>query len=184
MTTRFPGFLAPGRAIWPACLAFILIGTLSGCSDALAPDPASTGSPPLQSDLGAFVTTIAPTLRDGDAMLAVTAPGYGRWLFAGDEAPVIVDMVPEVPIQFFWRAVDGGPTLQARVTYRYGWNVADPDDPHDPGWVGPPAANHKMQQTAPRNVTQGAERLTIERWDGDRMLTRAVFELWSMPVAP
>jgi hypothetical protein len=183
MTQRFLTFLAHGRAIWPACLAFVLIGTLAGCGGAVDPVAPEQTPAPIQSDLDEFVAFIDPVLLEGEGSLAVTAPGFGRWLFDGDEEPVIITLMPDEPIQFFWRAVDGV-ALDSRVTYRYGWNVSDPDDPQDPGWFGPPGAGYKMQQTQPRTVWVGTERLTIERWDGGRLMVRAVFDVWSMPVDP
>ncbi len=181
MTHHSSTILARVRAIWPACLAFVLIGTLalplSGCGDAA--DPMA----PAASEVGKARLSRVPVTTDLDAALAVTAPGYGRWLLDAASEPVIVHVLPDQPIQFFWRAVDGV-GLGNRPTFRYGWNVVDPDDPLDPGWMGPPTAGGKSQQTSPRIVWAGSEDLIIERWDGDRLLVRAFIEVWSMPVGP
>jgi len=182
MTQRSQQFPARGRAIWPTCLAFILIGAfflpLTGCGDATNPTAADIPAP---DDYLAYLDPIDEPA--GDALLAVTAPGHGRWLFGADSESAIVNVMPDEPIQFFWRAGDGV-ALNNTVTYRYGWNVTDPDDPQDPGWYGPPTAGYKSQQTQPRTVWEGAVCLTIERWDGPRLLVRATIEVWGQPVLP
>ncbi len=185
MTQRTLQYLARGRAIWPTCLAFVLIGTfslpLSGCGDAADPTAPAVPVVPASED---YLAQLEPVVEpDGDALLGVTAPGYGRWLFSADSEPVIVNVMPDQPIQFYWRAGEGV-ALGNTVTYRYGWNVDDPDDPQDPGWFGPPTTGYKSQQTQPRTVWAGAELLTIERWDAGRLLVRAEIEVWGQPVLP
>lgn len=184
MTQHSLTFLARGRAIWPACLAFVLIGALSlplaGCGGDAGPTaPADLVAPEFEG----YIAQVEPIDPAGDALLAVTAPGYGRWMFGADSATLIVNVMPNDPIQFFWRAGDAA-GLNNVESFRYGWNVNDPDDPRDPGWFSPPTAGYKAQQTQPRLVWSGVERLTIERWDGPRLLVRATIEVWGQPMEP
>ncbi|MEZ4389116.1 MAG: hypothetical protein R3D98_16345 [Candidatus Krumholzibacteriia bacterium] len=178
MTQHSSRLLAPSRAFWPVCLAFVLIGAatlpLAGCSDATSPTA---------PDADKFVAHLEPVVPVTGGALAVTAPGFGRWLLDADSEPVVINVMPDEPIQFFWRAV-GGLGLDGRVTFRYGWNVSDPDDPDDPGWVGPPSVGYKAQQTQPETFWQGVSSLTIERRDRGRLQMRAVVNVESMPVAP
>ena len=168
-----------GRAIWAPRLAFVLMGvvplTLIGCSDTMAPEAAT--------DLEKFGTSQEIPAVTGDSALAVTAPGLGRWLVTGDANMYLVAVDPGQSVQFFWHAV-GGEALSATVSYRYGWNVQDPDDPADQGWFGLPRGGYKAQQTQPRVFWGGSDFLTIERWDGARLQVRAVYEVWVPPVAP
>ena len=168
-----------GRAVWAPRLAFVLMGvvplTLIGCSDTTAPEASA--------DLEKFGTSQEIPAVTGDAALAVTAPGLGRWLVTGDASAYLVPVEPGQSVQFYWHAA-GGETLSATVSYRYGWNVQDPDDPTDPGWYGTPCAGYKAQQTEPRQFWMGTNFLTIERWDGARLQVRAVYEVWVPPVAP
>ncbi len=179
MTQGFLRFQARGRAIWAPCLAFVLLGvvplTLVGCSDATAPEAAG--------DLEKFSTATALPAVTGDAVLAVSAPGFGRWLVTGDTDTYVVPVDPGQSVQFFWKTADAT-ALSPTVKFRYGWNVYHPDDPSDRGWFGVPSSGYKSQQTQPREFWAGSNFLTIERWDGDRLQVRAVFEVWVPPVAP
>ena len=184
MTQHSLQFLAHGRAFWPACLAFVLIGaftlTLAGCGDAA--DPTAPAIPAASAE--GYVAQIDPADGpSGDAVISVTAPGYGRWLLGSDSETLVVNVMPDEPVQFFWRAPDGE-GLDTAVTFRYGWNVDDPDDPLDPGWFSLPTTGYKATQTQPRTVWEGSERLIIERWDGPRLLVRATIEVWGQPIMP
>jgi len=44
-----------------------------------------------------------------------------------DPAPVVVDILSSVPMQFTWTA-DTGPNTATVVGYRYGWDIIDPED--------------------------------------------------------
>ena len=112
MTKHTSTFLAHTRAIWPMCLAFVLIGTLAGCGGDAG--PVAPTVPPADGYVAYLDPIDGPT---GDALLSVTAPGYGRWMFDAESDPVIVDIQPDQPIQFFWRAGDGT-ALATAVTYR------------------------------------------------------------------
>jgi hypothetical protein len=63
--------------------------------------------------------------------LTVTEATRGSWLFVGTDGP-IVQMTDEItdpitPWTFEWEAVACG-SPPATFTYRYGWDIADPDD--------------------------------------------------------
>ena len=179
MTQGFLRFQLGRRAIWAPCLAFVLMCVvplaLVGCSDTTAPE--------IADDLEKFTTTPAVPMETGNVALAVTAPGLGRWLVTGDASAHLVPVEPGQDVQFFWRAVDGA-ALGASVSYRYGWNVQDPDNPNDQGWFASPRGGYKAQQTQSRRFWGGSNFLTIERWDGDRLQVRVVYEVWVPPVAP
>lgn len=63
------------------------------------------------------------------------------------------------------------------AAYQYGWDVADPDDPNDPGWAVLPGNTPQHQQTDPTSFTDGTHTLTIQCWDDIDQLTRATYVL-------
>jgi len=184
MTLDASKFPAHHHAIWRPCLAFILLGTLpallTGCGEATHPLAADTVDSP---DSKGFQEIEEPFQLTGDAALALTVPGYGRWLLNSDDPPLDIAADPSVPVQCFWQVVDAKP-LGGVLTYRYGWNVIDPDDADDPGWYGPRHSGYKSQQTQPMEIWDGVHELTIECWDGFRLLTRVVVHVEGMPVVP
>jgi len=182
MSQRSARFLGADRADWQALFAVALLVAmwllLGGCSAGDQP------MAPVADDVtdglkggGDVAAAVAP------AALAITAPGFDRWVVTGtEEQHLIVPQCGQV-VQFFWRAVDGEPVGDAPL-FRHGWNVSDPNNLADPGWAGPLAGNLKACQTIPRVFYDGTNYLTIERWDCGRLLVRVVFEVWVAPVAP
>lgn len=64
-------------------------------------------------------------------------------------------------IEYCWSAVAG---IQASplATCRYGWDLADPGDPFDPGWAGPATEFDGSEVCAPvRAFLAGAHRFTL-----------------------
>lgn len=184
MTLDAPTFPTLGRAIWQACLAFVLLGAmpalLTGCGEATNPMAADTVEPTADKRLGSEDDPVQPA---GDVTLALTVPSYGRWQLSSDDPPLDICADPAVPVQCYWQVMDAKP-LGGALSYRYGWDVTDPDDADDPGWYGPPRAGYKSQQTQAMEIWDGVHELTIECWDGQRLLTRVVVHVEGMPVVP
>ena len=47
--------------------------------------------------------------------------------------------------------------------YRYGFNLLDPDDPDDPGWVVPWGTGPNWRRSAPRVFAQGSPNFIVQR---------------------
>lgn len=75
------------------------------------------------------------TAMAADPLLAVSEPSLGTWNFEGMAAePIVLDVAAGTSLAFGWLG-DAGGYGEDIVGYRYGWDVADPDDPADPGWM-------------------------------------------------
>jgi hypothetical protein len=176
-----------GRAEWRLALFWICVAggvlLLAGCDgagDPAAPEVAAVGA---GAPDGAGDQDLEPQ-RDpvyDVPRLAVTEPQLGRWLVAGLDETMHFYVMPGRPLQFHWRGV-GGLLLASKPTFRYGWDVEDVTNPDDPGWVRPPDAGGILFETEPVVFWGGRHELTIERWDGRRLLVRVVISLYAVPV--
>jgi hypothetical protein len=91
------------------------------------------------------------------------------------------DVAQGQPLQFSWTATaaDYNGTI---VSYHWGWDLYDPDDPDDPQWALPPGNTPEHRQTPLRTFSTGTHTLTIEARDDTGQLTRFVWVLAVVPV--
>lgn len=83
----------------------------------------------------ALVAGLAGLGNAQEPLLTVQEPELGQWQFEGtDDPPIEVTTVENDPLDFSWLAVLGGSGTPIEA-YRYGWDLADPDDPWDPNWA-------------------------------------------------
>lgn len=81
----------------------------------------------------------APALADAPVLTVWANPGYGMWEFDGSDPTPVVIVYPagnSDGIGFSWMG-DASGYGGAIAGYRFGWDLVDPDDPMDPGWVYP-----------------------------------------------
>jgi len=85
-------------------------------------------------------------------------------------------------LNFAWAASpgsDGG----SIASFRWGWNLADPDDPDDPGWALPPGMSPEHQQTSPDvSFAGGVQRLTIQVANSLQRISRLTLVLSVVPI--
>ncbi|MFO7608988.1 MAG: hypothetical protein R6X35_07295 [Candidatus Krumholzibacteriia bacterium] len=86
-------------------------------------------------------------------------------------------------LQFNWSAsaLDYGGQV---VAYRYGWDLADPEDENDPGWAVMPGSTLRHRQTDPVSFDADIHTLTVQAWDNSGQMSRATFVLTVVPVPP
>jgi len=91
------------------------------------------------------------------------------------------DIAGGQPLNFRWSADASGYSGNVE-SYRYGWNVADPDDPNDPGWALP-AGDSPQHRRAPQiSFSSGTQRLTIHATDDSGQTARFTVFLNVVPV--
>jgi hypothetical protein len=68
------------------------------------------------------------------------------------------------------------------TSYRYGWDLADPNDESDPNWAVQPGNTPQHRQTPSVSFSSGSHSLTIQAWDDSNQLTRFIWLLEVVPV--
>ncbi len=116
-----------------------------------------------------------PALADTPILTVWANPGYGSWVFDGSETtPVVIVYTAGDPlgIGFSWQgnADAYGGTLEG---YRLGWDLVDPGDPNDPGWVYADFGPWKF--TAQKVFTSGVHNFTVVVKDTAGATTSASF---------
>lgn len=110
-------------------------------------------------------------------VLLVGEPYLGQFQGVGVANERALDIVPGQPLNFQWAATAdayGGEI----ASYRYGWNLGDPDDPDDPGWAVEPGIGPLHQRTPPDvSFSHGIHSLTIEAVDSFQRRSRWTFIL-------
>jgi len=120
--------------------------------------------------------TLAPTLtlRENDLGM------YNdfTWLAELDH-----DIAQQQPLNFYWLATAESYGEEI-AWYRWGWDVADPDDPNDPGWGVPPGLGPEHLYAPPMAFDSGAHRFTVECEDSHGGYTRVQVTLEVIPWPP
>jgi len=86
-------------------------------------------------------------------------------------------IAPGQPLNFSWSA-DASSYGGTIVSYRYGWDVIDPDDPNDPGWAAPPG----LVTAAPERSFQEGVHAFILKVVDDSAQERVV--QWTLSIVP
>ncbi len=93
------------------------------------------------------------------------------------------DIASGQELRFSW-----GATAEAYagiiVSYRYGWDVLDANDPGDPGWALPPGNSSQHRRSPTTSFSSGVHTLTVEVRDNSGQLTRIVYRLSVVQAPP
>jgi hypothetical protein len=122
----------------------------------------------------AFCATAAGAQQP--ALTVWANPDYGSWEFGTDSDPVpVIPVTADDPlgIGFSWLG-DASAYGGAIDGYRPGWDVTDPADPNDPGWVT--ADFGPTEFTGQRVFSDGIHNFTVQVRDTEARVTTAV--LW------
>lgn len=123
-----------------------------------------------------FGFIFAPALQG--PVLVVEEPNLGRVIGIPGETTVWYEIHPGQELDFSWvgRYVPprDGPFI---IAYRYGWDLADPDDPDDPGWALPPGVSPEHLFAPTQTFAEGIHRLTVQCQDDQEALTRVHVQL-------
>lgn len=84
------------------------------------------------------------------------------------------------PLNFSWTASAEAYGGQI-ASYRHGWDLADVDDPNDPGWTGPPGLDPNDLYATERSFTDGLHTVTL-RVEDDAGQVRVM--RWTLRVVP
>jgi hypothetical protein len=84
------------------------------------------------------------------------------------------------PLNFSWigDAAHYGGTI---VSYRHGWDLVDPEDPNDPGWVVPAGLEPENFYDPERSFNDGLHTFTLVVTDDSSEVTQLV---WTLSVVP
>ncbi len=121
--------------------------------------------------------------RSMTPFLSVTEANLGRESTTGTYTVRKADIAQGQIMQFAWTATaeDYGGLVTA---YRYGWDLADPEDENDPGWAVMPGNTLRHRQTDRVSFDSGSHTLIIQAWDNSGQLTRMTYVLTVVPVPP
>ena len=86
----------------------------------------------------------------------------------------------EVNFEWFADASNYGNLIEG---YRYGFNLLDPDDPDDPGWVVPWGNGPNWRRAAPRIFAQGSPNFIVQARDNSNQLSRGTYLFQVVQVA-
>jgi hypothetical protein len=114
-------------------------------------------------------------------LVTVEEPYLGVFEFTGTSGSVYEDIVPGQELNFAWTAT-AAPYGSDIAAARWGWDVADPGDPNDPGWAVPPGDLPENWEAPPQTFSSGNHTLTIQVWDVLDNLTQATFVLSVVPI--
>ncbi|UCH83870.1 MAG: hypothetical protein JSW50_15760 [Candidatus Latescibacterota bacterium] len=114
--------------------------------------------------------------------LTLAEPNRGTWVFVGPDSPPVSLSEPvsdpAVPWEFEWSALPCGQN-PGTLEYRYGWDIADPDD--DSQWTPWGSDLSAPSQT----LMAGVHTFMVETRDQNGMVTRGTvfMEITSGPVS-
>jgi len=114
-------------------------------------------------------------------VLAVVHPLLGAVEGAGEDLQAQYDLLPGLEGEFRWQAHAEQYGSQV-ASYRWGWDLTDPDDPDDPNWALPPGLSDAHRRAGPITFADGIHTLTIDARDAQDNLTRLVMVLSMVPV--
>ncbi len=99
----------------------------------------------------------------------------------GVNTVVAYDIAAQQPLNFSWVA-SAEPYFGTIDAYRYGWDVADPEDENDPGWAVTPGISPAHRYAPERSFNSGSHTLTVQCWDDSDQLTRITYMLNVVPI--
>jgi hypothetical protein len=101
--------------------------------------------------------------------------------YSGVGASSPIDIAQGQQLEFSWSA-NADHYAGVIESYRYGWDLLDPDDENDPNWAVPPGNSPLHRLSAPRSFNTGTHRLTVQVTDNSDQITRYSWVLVVVPV--
>ena len=114
--------------------------------------------------------------------LTVTERFLGTKAFVGTGSIERFPIVSKQPIEFSWSA-DASSYAGVVEAYRYGFNVADPEDPNDEGWFVDWGIGPNWQRSLPRTFSQGAPNFVVQTRDNSGTITRVIYQFQVIQIA-
>ncbi|MEZ4388968.1 MAG: hypothetical protein R3D98_15590 [Candidatus Krumholzibacteriia bacterium] len=113
--------------------------------------------------------------------LVVSHPLLGQIETSGPAGTRAYDLLPGLPEGFTFAASaeEYGSDV---ASYRWGWDLVDPDDPDDPGWSGPAGLGDLQRHTPPLPFSSGVHTLTVDVRDLAGGATRLAITLAMVPM--
>lgn len=100
------------------------------------------------------VAASAHALPPAHPHVTVQEPTLGTWVFTDPEPPMVEVEVPSHAVLAFSWSADASWYGGIIAGYRCGWDLVDPMDPNDPGWVNS-EADPDLLAAAPRSFEGG-----------------------------
>lgn len=141
----------------------------------------TTGAVSVGRDYG--FTVMHVSISDKYPTLTVFENYLGSKVVNGANNYELVDIASGQELNFSWGATasDYAGVIE---TYRYGWDVADPGDPLDPGWAIA-AGNTSQHRRAPVTAfNSGVHTLTVETRDNSGQISRIIYRLTVVQAPP
>jgi hypothetical protein len=114
--------------------------------------------------------------------LLVNEKFLGGETFAGVNRVKAFDIVEGVPLEFTWSA-DASSYAGVIDAFRYGWDVADPNDENDPGWAVSWGKGAAWRRAKPRSFLQGAHNFVVRVRDNSGTISQGLYLLQVVQIA-
>ena len=114
-------------------------------------------------------------------VLTIREPRLGTYSFIGQSQSRSFEVVPLQPLELSWTA-DASSYAGVITDYRYGWDVADPEDPRDPGWAVNWGIESSNTFSPPREFSAGAHQLLVMARDNSGSVVAATLFISVIPV--
>jgi len=115
--------------------------------------------------------------------LSIVEPNLGQNNAIGISYVISADVAPNQELSFSWVATADS-YVGRIVSYRYGWDIVDFNNPQDPGWAIAPGNTLAHRRAPARSFGSGVHTLVVEATDDSGQLTRARFNLNVVPIRP
>ncbi len=113
-------------------------------------------------------------------VLSVREQSLGRHQATGVNSRTRTDIPQGRSVQFEW--VASADDYNGLITaYRYGWDLADPNDESDQHWAIQPGISSQHRHSIPISFGSGTHTLTVQAWDNAGQLSRFT---WILEIAP
>ncbi len=115
-------------------------------------------------------------------LLLVTERFLGGDSFVSVNKIKAFDIVQGQELRFEWSA-DASTYAGVIDAFRYGWDVADPEDENDPGWAVAWGLGANWKQAQPRSFLQGSHNFIVQCRDNSGTISRALYQLQVIQIA-
>jgi hypothetical protein len=115
-------------------------------------------------------------------LLTVSERFLGTDLFQKTSSAKRFTIASQQEVEFEWFA-DASNYANLIEGYRYGFNLLDPDDPDDLGWVVPWGNGPNWRRASPRTFAQGSPNFIVQARDSSNQLSRGTYLFQVVQVA-
>jgi len=120
-------------------------------------------------------------ITNDNPYLRVVEPFLGQFTAIDQAATQPIDIAAGQELNFSWVA-DADAYAGEIESYRYGWDVADVNDPGDPGWALLPGNSPQHRRSPTQSFPSGSHTLTIVTRDNSSQVTQLQVRLNVVPV--